>query len=79
MTSKPVGFIGLGSMGEPMALNLVRAGTRAIVWNRSPEKARPGSGRRGGGLRTRRHRYPVVSRIFCTNWCFAKWSPLALK
>ena len=41
MTSKPVGFIGLGSMGEPMALNLVRAGTRAIVWNRSPEKARP--------------------------------------
>ena len=39
MTSKPVGFIGLGSMGEPMALNLVRAGTRAIVWNRSPEKA----------------------------------------
>jgi 3-hydroxyisobutyrate dehydrogenase len=40
MTSKPVGFIGLGSMGEPMALNLVRAGTKAIVWNRSPEKAR---------------------------------------
>jgi NAD binding domain of 6-phosphogluconate dehydrogenase len=40
MTSKRVGFIGLGSMGEPMALNLVRAGRKAIVWNRNPEKAR---------------------------------------
>lgn len=30
-----VGFIGLGVMGRPMALNLVRAGTPLIVWNRS--------------------------------------------
>ena len=35
-----IGFIGLGSMGEPMALNLVRAGTPLLVWNRSPAKAR---------------------------------------
>src|SRR5579864_1683165 len=34
----PVGFIGLGTMGEPMALNLVRAGTSLVVWNRSPSK-----------------------------------------
>lgn len=34
----PVGFIGLGAMGEPMALNLIRAGTPLIVWNRSREK-----------------------------------------
>jgi 3-hydroxyisobutyrate dehydrogenase len=33
-----VGFIGLGVMGEPMALNLVRAGTGLIVWNRSAGK-----------------------------------------
>jgi 3-hydroxyisobutyrate dehydrogenase len=33
------GFIGLGVMGAPMALNLVRAGTDLIVWNRSPESA----------------------------------------
>ena len=33
-----IGFIGLGSMGEPMALNLVRAGTPLLVWNRSPAK-----------------------------------------
>src|ERR1700744_6131783 len=30
-----IGFIGLGVMGRPMALNLVRAGTPLIVWNRS--------------------------------------------
>ena len=34
----PVGFIGLGAMGEPMALNLVRTGTPLIVWNRTPSK-----------------------------------------
>lgn len=30
-----VGFLGLGRMGEPMALNLVRAGVPLLVWNRS--------------------------------------------
>src|SRR5437868_2504299 len=34
-----VGFIGLGTMGEPMALNLVRVGTPLLVWNRSPAKS----------------------------------------
>ncbi|MBK8189730.1 MAG: NAD(P)-dependent oxidoreductase [Vampirovibrionales bacterium] len=33
--SKPLGFIGLGAMGEPMALNLLRAGAALTVWNRS--------------------------------------------
>jgi 3-hydroxyisobutyrate dehydrogenase len=33
-----VGFIGLGLMGEPMALNLLRAGTRLVVWNRTAAK-----------------------------------------
>jgi 3-hydroxyisobutyrate dehydrogenase len=37
--SAPVGFIGLGIMGEPMALNLVKAGTALLVWNRSPSKS----------------------------------------
>ncbi|WP_330327458.1 NAD(P)-dependent oxidoreductase [Streptomyces pseudovenezuelae] len=31
-----VGFIGLGTMGQPMALNLARAGTALVVWNRTP-------------------------------------------
>ncbi|MFI6452643.1 NAD(P)-dependent oxidoreductase [Streptosporangium amethystogenes] len=30
-----IGFIGLGLMGEPMALNLVRAGTPLVVWSRT--------------------------------------------
>jgi 3-hydroxyisobutyrate dehydrogenase len=36
-----VGFVGLGVMGQPMALRLVRAGTELIVWNRTPERAEP--------------------------------------
>ncbi|MFI7599997.1 NAD(P)-dependent oxidoreductase [Actinoplanes sp. NPDC049681] len=35
---KIVGFLGLGVMGEPMALNLARAGTPLIVWSRRPER-----------------------------------------
>ena len=35
---KKVGFIGLGVMGEPMALNLARASTPLVVWNRTPAK-----------------------------------------
>ncbi len=31
-----IGFIGLGVMGRPMALNLARAGVPLTVWNRSP-------------------------------------------
>jgi 3-hydroxyisobutyrate dehydrogenase len=34
-----VGFIGLGNMGLPMALNMARAGTPLVVWNRSRDKA----------------------------------------
>jgi len=31
-----IGFIGLGAMGQPMALNLVRAGHELTVYNRTP-------------------------------------------
>ncbi|TDD80415.1 NAD(P)-dependent oxidoreductase [Actinomadura rubrisoli] len=34
-----VGFIGLGVMGSPMALNLARAGTPLVVWNRTAAKS----------------------------------------
>jgi 2-hydroxy-3-oxopropionate reductase len=36
---EPVGFVGLGSMGRPMARNLARAGHRVVVWNRSAAPA----------------------------------------
>lgn len=39
--SAPIGFIGLGSMGEPMALNLFKAGTPLWVWNRTRSKCDP--------------------------------------
>lgn len=43
MNSDPgeIGFIGTGLMGFPMARNLARAGTRLVVWNRSPAKCAP--------------------------------------
>ncbi|WLW50116.1 NAD(P)-dependent oxidoreductase [Streptomyces sp. YU58] len=36
-----IGFVGLGTMGEPMALNLARAGTPLVVWNRTPARCEP--------------------------------------
>ncbi len=36
----PIGFIGLGAMGEPMALNLIKAGLPLVVWNRSHVKCK---------------------------------------
>jgi 3-hydroxyisobutyrate dehydrogenase len=38
--SMAIGFIGLGTMGEPMALNLARAGVSLTVWNRSSAKCK---------------------------------------
>ncbi|BCN42701.1 dehydrogenase [Prescottella equi] len=34
-----IGFLGMGTMGRPMARNLARAGYDVTVWNRSPGKA----------------------------------------
>ena len=40
MEKKPViGFIGLGLMGRPMAMNLLKAGHSLTVWNRTSERA----------------------------------------
>src|SRR5262249_10135341 len=36
--SETIGFIGLGRMGQPMALNLAQAGYRLIVYNRTASK-----------------------------------------
>jgi 3-hydroxyisobutyrate dehydrogenase-like beta-hydroxyacid dehydrogenase len=37
---EPIGFIGLGNMGRPMAANLLKAGFPLKVYNRTPDKAR---------------------------------------
>ena len=39
--SETIGFIGLGNMGQPIALNLLRAGYRLRVYNRTKSKAVP--------------------------------------
>src|SRR3989338_9016832 len=36
-----VGFIGLGTMGRPMATNLITSGYALIVWNRTAAKMEP--------------------------------------
>lgn len=36
-----IGFLGLGTMGLPMAVNMAKAGFQLRVWNRTPEKAGP--------------------------------------
>lgn len=36
-----VAFLGLGTMGAPMAANVARHGHRLAVWNRSPARAQP--------------------------------------
>lgn len=41
VTSQAIGFIGLGTMGLPMARNLIRAGIPLVVWNRSAERCAP--------------------------------------
>jgi len=38
-TPRKIGFIGLGLMGKPMALNLLKAGNKVTVWNRTAARA----------------------------------------
>jgi 3-hydroxyisobutyrate dehydrogenase len=40
-TGMDLGFIGLGVMGQPMAVNVARAGMALVVWNRSVDKNEP--------------------------------------
>ena len=40
-SSLRVGFLGLGTMGQPMAANLLKAGRSLIVWNRTAAKMEP--------------------------------------
>ncbi|HEX9185719.1 MAG TPA: NAD(P)-binding domain-containing protein, partial [Vicinamibacteria bacterium] len=41
MTTKRIGFAGLGLMGARMARNLLKKGFPLTVWNRSPERCEP--------------------------------------
>jgi len=37
---RKIGLIGLGLMGRPMGMNLLKAGNTLTVWNRTPERAK---------------------------------------
>ena len=39
--NRDVSFLGLGNMGTPMALNLLRNGVKLHVYNRTKEKTAP--------------------------------------
>lgn len=54
-----IGFIGLGVMGQLMALNLVRAGTALVVWNRSAGRCEP---LRAAGARVATNRAAVFQQ-----------------
>ncbi|MFY1635046.1 NAD(P)-dependent oxidoreductase [Solwaraspora sp. WMMB335] len=41
MPVREVGFVGLGVMGQPMALNLARDAVPLVVWNRTPQRCAP--------------------------------------
>jgi len=36
-----IGFIGIGNMGTPMSLNILKAGHQLTVWNRTASRVRP--------------------------------------
>ena len=39
MSDAPIGFIGLGIMGEGMAKILLKSGRKLVAWNRNAGKA----------------------------------------
>ncbi|HPI73900.1 MAG TPA: NAD(P)-binding domain-containing protein, partial [bacterium] len=41
MAQERIGFIGLGIMGQPMCLNLLKAGFSLTVYNRTPARMQP--------------------------------------
>lgn len=60
-----VGFLGLGTMGTPMARNLKRKGFEVVVWNRSPARA---EALRGEGVEVASSPSDLVGKVdaFCT-------------
>src|SRR5687768_11888187 len=40
-TPAPIGFIGLGLLGQAMALRLLQQGLPLVVWNREPGRCAP--------------------------------------
>ena len=41
MEINKIGFLGIGTMGLPMAVNIVQAGFNLTIYNRTPGKSGP--------------------------------------
>jgi len=39
--NQAIGFVGLGNMGQPMALNILKTSSQLRIYNRTPKKAEP--------------------------------------
>src|SRR5579885_1665841 len=59
-----IGFLGLGNMGEPMAGNLITAGHKVTVWNRTASKADPL--KRQGATVAKDVRQAAQNEVVCT-------------
>jgi 3-hydroxyisobutyrate dehydrogenase len=62
-TTSPIGFIGLGLLGQAMALRLAQEGFPLVVWNREAERC-AALAEAGASSRSRRARSRANAR-----WC----------
>ena len=75
MSISRVGFLGLGTMGTPMAKNLKKKGFEVVVWNRTPARAEALKADGIAGRRDARPSWRSKVDAFCT--CVA--DPAALE
>lgn len=70
--SGPVGFIGLGIMGLPMAQNIVTKTDRdLVVWNRSAERSKILADGYAGKIKVRiRRSFSVALRSYLLFYCW---------
>src|SRR2546429_741187 len=66
--SDRVGFIGLGTMGGPMAQNLVNSGVSVVVHDANPNATKPFAGRPGVTVARSAANGPAGTKALCTCW-----------
>ena len=74
--SRKIGFIGLGLMGRPMGMNLLKAGHALTVWNRTPSRAEELVARgRGAGENTARGGAGKEALLTASSATLRLWNP----
>ncbi len=67
MTTEKLGFIGLGTMGLPMSLNLLNAGNDLAIWGRNPDKLKDAVTAGGELMATPEKLGEICGVIFCVS------------